>query len=197
MNHALRAIGVGIISISIAGCAASLQITNTQRSTIEQRLLVKSLERALSGLNITPLQSKTVAIDFYGLTSDADFAKEFFIAWLQSQQVRVASEPQKAQLHLKVFAQVLGVDKGGAFVGIPALSVPVVSATVPELALFKSETHQGGAEIQVYTVDRGTGKFVDKSALGSGQASYNQYTILILIHFTRSDLDEKKIDEKK
>jgi hypothetical protein len=147
------------------------------------------LERALSALNTEQLKGKTVAVDFYGLTADEAFAKQFFTAWLQAQQVRVASEAQKAQLHLKVFAHVLGVDQGGAFVGIPALTAPVLGFTVPELSLYKSVTHQARADVQIYTLDQASGQFVGKSPVGNGVASYNQ--LLILIHFIRTDLDEK------
>ena len=67
----------------LAGCAVSTQVTNTARSSIEQRLLVRSLERALSTLDTQQFRGKIVTIDFYGLTPDKDFAKEFFTAWLQ------------------------------------------------------------------------------------------------------------------
>ena len=191
MNRSVARILSWFAFISLAGCATAVQITHTARSTVEQRLLVRSLERALGSFNTGELQGKTVVIDFYGLTADKDFAKEFFTAWLQAQQVRVASDAQKAQLHLKVFAHVLGVDQGGAFVGIPALTAPVLGFTVPELSLYKSVTHQGRADVQIYTLDEGSGQFVSKTSVGNGEASYNEYTILILIHFVRTDLDEK------
>ena len=96
----------------LAGCGISTQITNTQRSSIEQQLLVRSLERALAALDVRQLRGKIVSVDFYGLTPDKDFAKEFFTAWLQGQQIQIATDPKAAQLHLKVFASVLGVDQG-------------------------------------------------------------------------------------
>ena len=64
----------------LAGCAATAQITNTQRSSIEQQLLVRALERAMAGVDTQKLTDKTVAIDFYGLTPDKDFAREYFTA---------------------------------------------------------------------------------------------------------------------
>jgi len=93
----------------ITGCAATAQITNTPRSSIEQELLVRALDRALAKLDTQKLTDKTVAIDFYGLTPDKDFAREYFTAWLQSQRVRVTSDPRLAQVNLKVFASVLAV----------------------------------------------------------------------------------------
>jgi hypothetical protein len=55
-----------LVFIALPGCA-TVQVTNTARSSIEQRLLISSLERALTALSTEPLQGKSVAIDFYGL----------------------------------------------------------------------------------------------------------------------------------
>jgi hypothetical protein len=174
----------------IAGCSASTQITNTPRSSIEQRLLVRALDRALAALDLEQLKEKTVAVEFHGLTPDRDFAREYCTAWLQGHRVRLATHPRQAELRLKVFAPALGVDQGQAFFGIPAVTLPVLGLTTPELALFKSLTHHGHAQLQVYTIDATTGEFIDKTPVGNGEASYDQYTILILVNYTRSDLDE-------
>ena len=175
----------------LAGCATSTQIGNT-RSSIEQRLLVRSFERALARLDTHEFKDKSVTVDFYGLTSDKDFLKEFFTAWLQGQQVRIATDPKQAQLTLKVFAPVVAVDQGQSFVGAPAFTVPILGFAIPEIALFKNLRHSGHSEVEIYTIDGGTGQFVDKSPPAIGAAQYDDYTIMIVIHFTRSDLYEQK-----
>ena len=184
-----------LVFIALAGCA-TVQVTNTARSSIEQRLLISSLERAMTALSTEPLQGKSVAIDFYGLTTDKDFAKEFCTAWLQAKQVRLATDAREAELRLKIFAPVLGVDQGGGFVGVPSVTVPVLGFTTPELALFKSVTHEGRAAIQIYMFNDASGQFVDKSPVANGAASYDEYTILILIHYTRIDMDSQWQERK-
>ncbi len=172
------------------GCAISPQITNTSRSSIEEELLMHALNRALSQLDTEQLKGKTVAVDFYGLSSDKDFAKEFFTAWLQSQQVQIAQDPKEAQLHLKVFAPVLAVDQGQSFIGAPSFTVPLLGFAMPEISLFKDVRHSGLAELQIYSIDGDTGKFVDKSPMAVGASQYDDYTILLVINFTRSDIDK-------
>jgi len=178
----------------LEGCAVSTQVTNTSRSSIEQELLVRSLERALATLDTQQFTGKIVTVDFYGLTPDKDFAKEFFTAWLQEQHVRTSTDPKQAQLHLKVFASVLGVDQGQSFVGAPSFTVPVMGLVVPEIPLFKDVRHSGHVEIEIYTLDAGSDEFVDKSPPAIGEARYDDYTILIVINFTKSDVDKKKWD---
>jgi hypothetical protein len=68
-----------------SGCAVATQITPTARSSIEQKLLVQALERAFDGLDSQLVKGKTIAVEFYGLTPDKDFARELFIAHLQSE----------------------------------------------------------------------------------------------------------------
>ena len=178
----------------LAGCAVSTQVTNTPRSSIEQRLLVRSLERALATLDTQQFKAKIVTVDFYGLTPDKDFAKEFFTAWLQQQRVSTTNDPKEAQLRLKVFASVLGVDQGQSFVGSHSFTVPIMGVVVPEIPLFKDVRHSGHAEIEIYTFDAASGKFVGKSPLAIGEARYDDDTVLIVINFTKSDVDKDKWD---
>lgn len=133
-------------------------------------------------------------MDFYGLTPDKDFAKEYFTAWLQSQRVPVAADPKQAQLRLKVFASVLAVDQGQSFVGAPSFTVPLVGFAVPEIPLFKIVEHSGHAELKVSLTDGQTGEFIDESASTVGKSQHNDYTVLIVIHFTRSDLEKQRWD---
>ena len=177
------------VALLLCGCLVSTQVTHTPRSSIEQRLLVRSLDRSLNQLDTQPLQGKTVAGEFFGLTPDKDFAKEFSIAWLQGRKINVIADAREAEVRLKIFAPVLGVDQGQSFFGVPAVTVPVLGFTVPEVALFKSITHHGYAAIEMYTIDNPSGDFLARSPRAVGEAAYNQYTILILVNFNRDDLD--------
>lgn len=178
------------ICVLLAGCAASTQVSNTPRSSIEQQLLVRSLERALAAADIQKFKGRIVAVDFYGLTSDKDFAKEFLIAWLQAHQVEMATDPKKAQLQLKVFAPVLAVDQGQSFVGTPSFTVPILGIVIPEVSLYKNVQHSGHAEVDIYAIDQDSGKFINKSAPAIGETRYDDYTMLIVIHFTRSNMED-------
>jgi len=61
---------------------------------------------------------------------------------------------------------------------------------MPEVALFKSTTYEAYAELQIHTIDRASGEPFSSNRRAAGAAAYNQYTLLILVNFTRSDLDE-------
>ena len=195
----MRRIALGIlllcsVSFLVGGCAVSPQITNTRRSSIEQELLVSSLERGFETLETQHLAGATVTVDFYGLTPDKDFAKEFLIAWLQAHQVHIVNDPKEAQLRVKVFAPVLGVDQAQSFIGTPSFTVPFLGVTIPEIPLFRDVRHVGHAALESYTLEEDGGKFLDRSPTAMGQSTYDDYTVLIIIHFTRSDMEKSKWD---
>jgi hypothetical protein len=183
-----------LLLFPLAGCAATAQITNTARSSIEQRLLVRALDRAMAGIDTQQLKDKSVTVDFYGLTPDKDFAKEYFTAWLQTRGVKIAPDPKQAELHLKAFASVLAVDQGQSFVGAPAFTVPLLGFAVPEIPIYKNIEHSGHAEIKVSVTDDKSGAVVENPAAGVGKSLHDDYTVLLIIHFTRTDLEEKSWD---
>jgi hypothetical protein len=181
-------------SLLVGGCAVTPQITNTSHSSIEQELLVSSLERGFKTLDIQRFNGATVTVDFYGLTPDKDFAKEYLIAWLQAHQVNIVTDPKEAQLRVKVFAPVLGVDQAQSFIGTPAFTVPFLGVTIPEVALFRDVKHSGHTALESFTIDEDSGKFLDKSPTAVGRSEYDDYTVLIVIHFSRSDVEQRKWD---
>lgn len=101
---------------------------------------------------------------------------------------------KQAQLHLKVFVPVLAVDQGQSFVGAPSFTVPILGFVIPEIPLFRNVKHSGHAEVKIYTIDGETGKFVDQSHTAIGATQYDDYTIMLVVHFIRSDIDEPKWD---
>jgi hypothetical protein len=183
-----------VVCLYLAGCAVATQITNSPRSGVEQKLVVQALERAFNGLDASLFKTKTVTVEFYGLTPDKDFARELFVAWLQKQGARIAGVSREPELHLKVFAPVIAVDRGQSFFGTPSFTVPVVGFSVPEIAVFKDVRHLGHAEIKISTTNVRTGEFVAESATAIGKAHHDDYTLLIVIHFTHTDLDKPDWD---
>jgi hypothetical protein len=133
-------------------------------------------------------------VEFYGLTPDKDFARGLFIARLQSQGARVPAVLAQAQLRLKVFAPVLSVDRGQSFIGAPSFTVPLVGFVVPEVPLFRDVKHSGHAEIKIFASDGETGEFVGESELAVGKSNHDDFTLLIIIHFTRTDLEKEEWD---
>lgn len=179
-----------VLLVVAAGCT-SARVTLTERSGIEQELLVRSLERAVAHLDTDRFAGKRVAVDLYALTKDQAFAKQFVTARLEARGVQVVPEEAPADLRLKIFAPVLGVDRGETLFGLPAFVAPVVNFPFPEIALFKWVRNRGHSEVQIFSYDARTDRFLDVTPAAVGRAKYDEFTFLILISFGQDDLDER------
>ncbi len=191
-NHSIaRRVGLAevlaaILAVLVAGCAT--RVTQTKRSGTEQDLLVQSLERALAHLDLSRFSGKRVALKLYALTDDQAFASEFATARLEAQGAEVVPDATKADVRLKIFARVLAVDQGQSFVGIPPLVVPVLGYPIPEIALFKWVRNRGHSEVEIYSYDPHTDRFIDATPVGVGRTKYDEFTVLLFIGFTVDDL---------
>jgi hypothetical protein len=173
------------------GCATPRQVTLTPRSGVEQELVVRSLERAIARLDVDRFAGRRVALELFALTADQAFAREFVTARLQRRGVDVIADASQVDLRLKVFATVLGIDRGETLIGVPALQAPIVSIPIPEIALFKWVRSRGLAEVQLYAYDPHTDRLVGDVAAALGRAKFDEFRILLVIGFAVSDLSER------
>jgi len=66
--------------------------------------------------------------------------------------------------------------------------------TMPEIPLFRTVRHSGHAVLETLS-DQRRQRHVDREGSNSdGHSEYNDYTILILLHFTNTDLEKDKWD---
>jgi hypothetical protein len=164
----------------MSGCRYSSQLVPTQPSAVTQQLVIRSLERALTRLDLTGFVGRRVTLDLFTQTANQAmigtpwagsqaFVKEFVTAWFEAHGVRVT--PDAGELKLKIATPVLGTDRGETFFGIPAFQIPVLAIPFPEVSLFRWIRNRGLAEIWVYAFEGGTNTFVGAIPPGSGARS--------------------------
>src|SRR6266699_4122620 len=149
---------------------------------------MRSLERALSKLDIERLKRQTVTVEVFHHAGPEALVKEFVVVWLRAQGVRTVSE--SPDLRVKAFASVLGTDNDQALFGIPAFQAPVVNVPVPEIAFFKWQRNHGVAEIRLFEFDGKTEEFIAAPPIAVGRARLDKYTILIFFGYTQTDVDD-------
>jgi hypothetical protein len=180
---------------ALAGCS-SVVVPAPQRSAVEQELLVRSLERAITKLDTAHMEGRRVALALYGLTKDEAFTREYLVARLRARGVNVVDGAGPVDLRVEAFASIVGVDQGDTLIGIPALQVPVLALPIPEIALFKWARSRGHSEIQLFAFDPQTGRLVERVPDATGRSRYDRFTVLLIIGFTWSDLDERPAAER-
>ncbi len=121
--------------LMLGGCSLWTPQKPTELSGTTQQLLIRSLERALTQLDIEQLKRRNVAVEVFLQAGPETFVREFVVAWLRAHGVRtVADSPE---IKVKAFASVFGTDTDTTLIGIPAFQAPVVNLPIPEIALFK------------------------------------------------------------
>lgn len=173
----------------MAGCSLASQIGTTAPTGITQQLLVRSLERALSRLDLARTSGRPVALEVAGQAGYEGFVKDFVTTWLKAHGVRTVQD--SPEMKLKLFVSVYGTDRDQTLIGVPAFQAPVVNLPVPELALFKWVRNRGQAELRTWAFD-GTGDVVvDALTPGVGRAKYDDFTALLFVGFTLSDVNKR------
>lgn len=187
---------VVLLLVALAGSSTACttaRVTATERSSIEQRLLVRSLERAAVQLDTASLAGQRVRIDLFTLTHDAFFAREFLRARLETRGVRFVGPSDEADVTIQMFATALAVDTADTLLGIPAMQAPILAVPIPEIALFKLERSRGHAEMQTYAYDS-SGRLITRLGDAKGEARYNRVTLLIFISFAVTDIDDPPVE---
>jgi hypothetical protein len=183
----LHICATAVLCVLLGGCSLTSGLLPTQPPGVTQQLVIRSLERGLSGLYLHRFAGRGVEVKVFAQAGNEAFVKEFVMSWLKAHGVRTVSKDP--DLQLKVFATVLGTDRGETFVGLPGFQAPVVNIPFPEIALFKWVRHRGQTELQVFAFDGKTEDFVDQLPPGVGRAKSDDFTVLVFIGFSSSDLD--------
>jgi hypothetical protein len=179
-----------LLGLLLGGCALASQIGTTAPTGITQQLLVRALERGLSRLDLARISGKPVALEVAVQAGNEGFVKDFVTTWLKAHGVRTVQDSPEQKL--KLFVAVYGTDRDQTLIGVPAFQAPVVNVPVPELALFKWVRNRGVAELRMWAFDGKGDVVVDAPAPGVGRAKYDDFTVLLFVGFTVSDVNERE-----
>lgn len=179
-----------LVGLLLGGCALASQIGTTAPTGITQQLLVRSLERGLSSLDLARISGKPVALEVAVQAGNEGFVKDFVTTWLKAHGVRTVQDSPEQKL--KLFVAVYGTDRDQTLIGIPAFQAPVVNVPVPELALFKWVRNRGVAELRMWAFDGKGDVIMDAPAPGVGRAKYDDFTVLLFVGFTVSDVNKRE-----
>ena len=171
-----RILALVVVCCAATGCG-STRMTDTQRAGSEMRLVSQAIDRAVTQLDFTELQGKTVFLDTQYLDGTVD--KGYLISSIRQQLLAhgalLQEERTKATYVVEPRSGGVGTDKYSLLVGIPATSLPAlmpgVPSAIPEIALVKKSDQQGVAKIAVFAYNRTTGRALWQSDLGEATSN--------------------------
>ncbi|MFY4730578.1 hypothetical protein [Nitrospira sp. BLG_2] len=197
-----------ILTALVTGCAIEQEVSRTPRTAVEQVLLTQAVEQALVNLSIRLPDGVNVDVDATGLESDrsrlrttnADlgaidrpsrdilYIRDIVAAELGRRGYRVSARDTESPYLIRVMAESFGTMQGTVFVGMPPVQSVLIPFSLPELTLYKNQSQSGYARLHLDVYDNRTGEFLGSTPKLIGRAYYNQYTVLILLTWNRTDV---------
>ncbi len=197
-----------ILTALVTGCAIEQEVSRTPRTAVEQVLLTQAVEQALVNLSIRLPAGVNVDVDATGLESDrsrlrttnADlsaidrpsrdilYIRDIVAAELGRRGYRVSARDTESPYLIRVMAESFGTMQGTVFVGMPPVQSVLIPFSLPELTLYKNQSQSGYARLHLDVYDNRTGEFLGSTPKLIGRAYYNQYTVLILLTWNRTDV---------
>jgi hypothetical protein len=188
----------------LSACAMNREPSRTPRTAIEQLLLTQATQRSLGDLSVPVAQGSTLYLEVTGLSrlssylgdnhggvmigpsTDLGYVKEVMIGRLGELGYRIADREENADYVVKIIVQALGTEQGQSLIGLPQISL--LGFALPEVALFKAQNQIAHMRFSLDLYERQTGRFLRSTPTYAGNAYHNQYTILFIISFRRTDL---------
>lgn len=175
----------------MSACSTTHKTTQTARTPIEQLLLSEAVSRSLSQQPTESLQipqNAGVVLDTSGISGDQGYVKEVIIGWLGGQGYRIQNDVAQATHKINVIVESFGTEFEDTFFGLPPIQGGLIPISTPELALFKAQNQTGYVKLYLNIYELPTGRFVQTVKPYLGQTYYDDYTVMFLFKFNKTDL---------
>ena len=154
-----------ILILLAAGCGTS-KWTDTGRSATEQLLITDAMDRAVSELNLEPLNGRTCFIDATPLKKISD--SEYLVSCLRQHMFAsgciVKDNKGEADYVVEVRAGAVGTDRHDVLYGIPAVNVPTlvpvsgIPSQIPEMPFVKKTDQRAVVKLSLFAYNQKTGR---------------------------------------
>ena len=174
----------------ISACSTTQKSTHSSRTPVEQLLHSEAIAKSLTRQTHDDLpipQGAKVAVSTAGLSADNAFVGDIVSGWLGNQGYLLES-PENAQFRIHIVVNALGTEFDETFFGIPPINSTLIPISTPELSFYKSQNQTGYSNFYLNIFEHPSGRFVFSSAPYLAETFYNDYTILLLIKFHKTDL---------
>ena len=192
MNKNMKALILGLVIIVLmSACSTTHKNTQTLRTATEQLLLSEAVLKSLPQQIDTPLPiplGAKVAIDTSGISLDQHIVKQAMAGWLGQHGYLVQNDKADATHWVNVNVESLGTEYADSFFGIPPIQGGIIPISTPELAIYKAEYQTGYVKFHFDIIELPSGRFVQTTAPFLAEKFYNNYTVLFMFSFEKTDL---------
>lgn len=192
MNKQLSALMLGLIILALmSACSTTQKNTQTRRTAIEQLLLSEAVTNSLPQEVETSLampQGAKVVVDTTGISLDQNIVRHVMSGWLGKNGYLVQDDKENATHRVSVNVEALGTEYADTFVGMPPIQGGLIPISIPELTVYKAQYQTGYVKFYFDIFELPSGRFVQSTPPFLAEKFYNEYTLLFLFSFNRTDL---------
>lgn len=192
MNKKLKTLLLSlIILIVMSACSTTHKNTQSLRTAVEQLLISEALMTSLPQKAEAPLpipQGSKVHINTAGISLDQHIVRQAVSGWLGQHGYLVQDDKDAATHEVNVMVESLGTEYADTFVGIPPIQGSLLPISTPELAFYKAQYQTGYVKFHFDLFELPSGRFVETTSPFLAEKYYNDYTVLFLFTFKKTDL---------
>jgi len=180
-----------------AGCGTT-RTSNTLRTGTEQLLISDAIDRAVQGIDFSPLAGKKVFFDerhLYDVVDDAYLISTLRQHLLASGCI-LKDDREQATFIVEPRAGAVGTDSHDLLFGVPQTNVPqftllaALPPAIPEIPIAKRRNQKGVAKIAVFAYRRDSGEPAWQSGLVSSESTSNNIWVLGAGPFKRGTIHQ-------
>jgi len=143
-------IAATILLIFVTGCTTR-NVTNTERTAIEQLLLSTAVDNAVAKFRIPQIAGKKTYIDFANLKSyDIEYVKAAVRARFAQIGAVLVESTDQADYIAEITSGAPGTEYKSSLLGIPSLPIPGSPTPLPELAVARGVEQTGIVKLYVF-----------------------------------------------
>ncbi|GKS70362.1 hypothetical protein W03_23660 [Nitrosomonas sp. PY1] len=177
------------IATFLSACSVTQKNTQSVRTATEQLLITESVLRSLPKDRNMPFpipRESKVKLDVTGVSADKDIVKGIVAGWLGMHGYIPTDEG--ASHRINIIVNSLGTEFATTFFGIPPISASFIPISLPELAIYKSDSQLGYSKFYFDIFETASGKFLASSSPFIAESFSNKYTFLFLFTYNKTDI---------
>lgn len=187
-----------LVLSAVSACSLPTRRPDEPYTPAEQLLMSESLERGAEQLKVGLPEGSSVVLDTAALGPGEGYIRDVLTGWLGKQGIRVKTDEKEATYRVQVIVQSFGPSRSVRIFGLAGgtASTGIIGVGIPELALYKRDTHRGYARFYLNIYDIATSEYVSSTRKYVGTAARNKFTFFFVFHAESSDIDEEPLDQE-
>ncbi len=185
-------LGIGLVAVVWAGCS-STRTSDTARTGIEQLLISTAVDQTLDHLPLPPVEGRKVFLDTQFLDA---VDKGYLVGTLRQRLLlagaKLTDAKEGSEITIEVCSGGLGTDNTSAYVGVPAITLPMpLPVSTPEIRLFERTNHYGTAKICMTAYYTETGELIYDSGRALARSDDSRWAVMGIGPFTQGTMQQE------